>query len=83
MSTSVKVRDDISIKTMLEEHASSLQTNGITYYFLPFWFKDNDTDDFEMLHLDHLPEELKKAIEFFRNPENGITFLKHNNNNEK
>lgn len=51
---------------MLEEHATYLMKNGKKYYFLPFYFMDDETDEFEMFHLEHLPEELKEAIEFFR-----------------
>jgi hypothetical protein len=77
MSTPVKTRDDISIRTMLEEHASCLTINGKKYYFLPFYFMDDDSDDFEMLHLDHLPEELKEGIEFFRNEDNQKNILSY------
>lgn len=75
MSTPVKTRDDISIKTMLEEYATFVETCGVRYYFLPFWFKvEYGIDEFEMLHLDHLPEELKKAIAELRDhPENFLT----------
>ena len=74
MSTPVKTRDDISIRAMLELYATFIETCGVRYYFLPFWFKDDNTDDFEMLHLDHLPEKLKKAIAELRDhPENFLT----------
>ena len=65
---------------MLEEHASFIYACGKKYYFLPFYFKDGGTDKFEMFHLDHLPEELKKAIKLVReHPEKFIT-INHKKN---
>jgi hypothetical protein len=66
MNTPIKTRDDISIRTMLEECATCLTKNGKKYYFLPFYFMDDDTGEFEMLQLDDLPEELIKAIKTMR-----------------
>jgi len=57
---SLKTRDDISIRTILEDQASFIEEGEVKYYFLPFYFKDEGSDEFEMLRLDILPENLKK-----------------------
>ena len=59
-----QTRDDISIKTMLEKWAHVIEDEeGKSYYFLPYWFSQNDwEDEYEMHRLDHLPENLKKLI---------------------
>ena len=42
-------------------------THGNTYSFLPFWFKQTDKENvFEIHMLGHLPDELKRVIEWSR-----------------
>ena len=48
---------------------SHAMTNGNSYYFLPFWFKEtNKKNVFELCYLDHLPDELKHIIRWSREP---------------
>ena len=52
----------------LQQHASYVEDQTGTYYYLPFWFKaTNESDEFEILSLDHLPKELIYLIEKMRN----------------
>jgi len=50
------------LKDFIEEHASVVNTGGKKYYYLPYWFVEND-GEFYGMHLNNLPQDLKSAIE--------------------
>ena len=47
---------------LYEEQAHIVKCNGETFYFLPFWIKQNVEGEFEILYLDKLPADLKTIL---------------------
>jgi hypothetical protein len=63
-----KIRDNISIRTFLEENATILDGVDKYYYYIPFWFsKDEWGDEFEIHSFNNLPNELLTLIDKNRN----------------
>ena len=64
MSTPIKIRDNISIRKMLETMTHVINDGADrNYYFLPYWFtQEEGEDEFELLRLDNLPIPLRKLI---------------------
>lgn len=59
----VKINLTEEQKKLLNHNAKTVRVNGNTYYYLPFWFKDNKDGTFNMYHLEEkLPTELVSVI---------------------
>ena len=57
----------------LKEQASIVQINvHTTYFFIPYWFKDNNDGTFEAFSFDHLPQELVDAVQSDRDGINKV-----------
>lgn len=57
-----------NLKQFLEENSSVIvNSKGKKYYYMPYWFHEiDDTGNFNIYHLDNLPEELKRLINQIR-----------------
>lgn len=61
MVAKIKLSDDTI--SLLNQGSVLLDSEGETYYFLPFWFKKiGDTNEFEMNPLGRLPKKLQDLI---------------------
>ena len=57
-----------SLREFLKENSSIIiNSKGEKYYYMPYWFQEiDDTGNFNIYHLDNLPEELKRLIKEMR-----------------
>lgn len=62
----IRVKRNTHIIKLLDENATYIIANGTKYYFLPFWFVRADKAHLLMYNIETLPENVKKAIERYR-----------------
>ena len=67
MNFKLTVDPNIPTGVFLQGYAQRVIVNDHTYFFLPFWFKEQADGSLEAVALDgNLPDELKDAIEKMR-----------------
>lgn len=50
----------------LKYQSSNIVTNGNSYHYLPFWYKENKDGTFTPYSTENLPNELQTAIKEFK-----------------
>lgn len=49
-------------KESLLKMGTTLKIGQNTYYHLPYWFKKDESGEFELIGIDNIPDELKTEI---------------------
>lgn len=60
----VKLSDEVI--AFVKGHSTSLQVADRTWHYFPFWLKDMGDGTVEVYSFEKLPEQVKSAIEAFR-----------------